>query len=184
MDIRPVVGGVPVSDDAAALSTAFIAADRIVKSPSGDFTGVDLPGGVAVQAGDVLALVAHTHAGSSSPFWWSGGDPLYAAGGGFLATPSGSFTPSSYDYAFQVYVAEVPEPSSFALLAAGAAGCLLTEPGRKAFFSLYGRRMAEEITHPVFGYRLGYRRMLILHARMIAAWLCEEIPTLAFLTTR
>ena len=65
-----------------------------------------------------------------------------------------------------------------------AAGCLFSEPGRKAFFTAYGRRMSDEITHPVFGYKLSYRRMLILHARMIAAWLNSEIPTLAFLTTR
>lgn len=65
-----------------------------------------------------------------------------------------------------------------------AAGCLFSEPGRKAFFTAYGRRMSDEITHPVFGYKLSYRRMLILHARMIAAWLNNEVPTLAFLTTR
>ena len=65
-----------------------------------------------------------------------------------------------------------------------AAGCMLTNSGRKAFFANYGRRMAEEVTHPVFGYRLSYRRMIILHARMIAAWLTDEISTLAFLTTR
>jgi CRISPR-associated endonuclease Cas1 len=65
-----------------------------------------------------------------------------------------------------------------------AAGCLFTEPGRKAFFGVYARRMSEEITHPVFGYKLSYRRMLILHARMIAAWLNGEIPTLSFLVTR
>jgi CRISPR-associated protein Cas1 len=44
--------------------------------------------------------------------------------------------------------------------------------------------MSDEITHPVFGYKLSYRRMLILHARMIAAWINQEIPTLSFLTTR
>ncbi len=65
-----------------------------------------------------------------------------------------------------------------------AAGCMFTDAGRKAFFAVYGRRMAEEITHPVFGYKLSYRRMIILHARMIAAWLLGEVPTLAFLTTR
>jgi len=65
-----------------------------------------------------------------------------------------------------------------------AAGCFFTDAGRKAFFSIYGRRMSEEVTHPVFGYRLSYRRMLILHARMIAAWFNGEVPTLSFLTTR
>lgn len=65
-----------------------------------------------------------------------------------------------------------------------AAGCSLTDAGRKAFFSAYARRMDMEITHPVFDYRLSYRRMLVLHARMIAAWLLGEVSTLAFLTTR
>jgi len=65
-----------------------------------------------------------------------------------------------------------------------AAGCLLTDAGRKAFFSIYGRRMNDEVTHPIFGYRLSYRRMIILHARMMAAWINGEIPTLSFLTTR
>lgn len=65
-----------------------------------------------------------------------------------------------------------------------AAGCAFTGDGRKAFFGVYGRRMADEVTHPVFGYKLSYRRMIILHARLIAAWLMGEAPTLAFLTTR
>jgi len=64
------------------------------------------------------------------------------------------------------------------------AGCLFTPKGRKAFFNTYGRRMNVFITHPVFGYRLEYRRMIMLHARMIAAWLLREIKTLEFLTTR
>jgi CRISPR-associated protein Cas1 len=65
-----------------------------------------------------------------------------------------------------------------------ATGCMLTDSGRRAFFNAWGRRMDTEITHPVFGYRLSYRRMIVLHARMIAAWLLGEVPSLAFLTTR
>ncbi|MDZ4753159.1 MAG: CRISPR-associated endonuclease Cas1 [Phycisphaerae bacterium] len=65
-----------------------------------------------------------------------------------------------------------------------AAGCALTDAGRKAFFSAYGRRMDTEVTHPEFEYRLSYRRMLSLHARLIAAWFLDEVPGLAFLTTR
>lgn len=65
-----------------------------------------------------------------------------------------------------------------------AAGCALTDAGRKAFFNAYGRRMDTEVTHPVFEYRLSYRRMLVLHARMIAAWFLGEVPAPAFLTTR
>jgi len=44
--------------------------------------------------------------------------------------------------------------------------------------------MDTEVTHPVFRYRLSYRRMIVLHARMIAAWLTGDVPSLAFLTTR
>jgi CRISPR-associated protein Cas1 len=65
-----------------------------------------------------------------------------------------------------------------------AAGCALTEAGRKAFFSAYGRRMDTEVTHSAFEYRLSYRRMLMLHARLVAAWLQGEVPDLKFLTTR
>lgn len=65
-----------------------------------------------------------------------------------------------------------------------AAGCAMTDSGRKAFFGAYGRRMETEVSHPVFEYRLCYRRMLYLHARLVAAWLLSEVPTLAFLTTR
>ncbi|MCW5757135.1 MAG: CRISPR-associated endonuclease Cas1 [Phycisphaeraceae bacterium] len=65
-----------------------------------------------------------------------------------------------------------------------AAGCAMTDHGRRAFFDAWGRRMATVVAHPVFEYRMEYRRMLMLHARLISAWLQGEAPTLAFLTTR
>jgi CRISPR-associated protein Cas1 len=65
-----------------------------------------------------------------------------------------------------------------------SAGCALTDAGRRAFFQAWARRMDTAVTHPAFGYRLSYRRMLMLHARMISAWVLREIPTLSFLTTR
>jgi CRISPR-associated protein Cas1 len=65
-----------------------------------------------------------------------------------------------------------------------AAGCSLTDAGKRAFFNALGRRMDTAVTHPVFKYRLSYRRMIVLHARMIAAWFMDDIPTLSFLTTR
>ena len=65
-----------------------------------------------------------------------------------------------------------------------AAGCVLNDAGRRAFFAAYARRMDTEVTHPAFGYRLSYRRMVVLHARLIAAWLLGEVPGLTFLTTR
>lgn len=65
-----------------------------------------------------------------------------------------------------------------------ASGCSLSDAGRRSFFKALGRRMDTEVTHPVFKYRLSYRRMIVLHARMIAAWFTGDIPSLAFLTTR
>jgi len=65
-----------------------------------------------------------------------------------------------------------------------ASGCSLTDAGRRSFFKALGRRMDTEVTHPVFEYRLSYRRMIVLHARMIAAWFTGDIPSLSFLTTR
>jgi CRISPR-associated protein Cas1 len=65
-----------------------------------------------------------------------------------------------------------------------ASGCSLTDAGRRSFFNALGRRMNTEVTHPVFDYRLSYRRMIVLHARMMAAWIIGDIPSLAFLTTR
>lgn len=65
-----------------------------------------------------------------------------------------------------------------------AAGCQLTDHGRKAFFNAYSRRMDATVTHPEFGYKLSYRRMLILHARMMASWFLGEFDNLSFITTR
>ena len=62
--------------------------------------------------------------------------------------------------------------------------CTLTTSGWDAFFDAYSRRMRAEVTHPVFQYKLSYRRMIRLHALMIAAWLVGDVPNLAFLTTR
>ena len=65
-----------------------------------------------------------------------------------------------------------------------ASGCAFSQVGMKAFFIAYGRRMETEVTHPVFDYRLSYRRMIHLHARLVAAWMIGDIPQLSFLTTR
>jgi CRISPR-associated protein Cas1 len=65
-----------------------------------------------------------------------------------------------------------------------ASGCLFSDAGRKVFFSVWNRRLTTTVTHPEFGYKLSYRRMIILHARMIAAWVVGDIKTLSFLTTR
>ena len=42
----------------------------------------------------------------------------------------------------------------------------------------FERRLAAEITHPVFGYRISYRRVLEVQARLLGRYLMEEIPEL------
>ncbi|QJW94164.1 CRISPR-associated endonuclease Cas4g/Cas1g [Frigoriglobus tundricola] len=55
--------------------------------------------------------------------------------------------------------------------------CNLTDAGRKAFFAAYEQRKSAEVTHPVYGYRMSYARMLEVQARMLAAFVRGEIPT-------
>jgi CRISPR-associated protein Cas1 len=54
----------------------------------------------------------------------------------------------------------------------------LTDRGRKAFLAAYERRLAQEITHPVFGYRISYRRVFEIQARLLARAIQGEIPEL------
>lgn len=54
-------------------------------------------------------------------------------------------------------------------------GCALTTWGRKRFIAAYERRMAQLITHPVFGYKISYRRILEVQARLLGRHLLGEI---------
>lgn len=56
-----------------------------------------------------------------------------------------------------------------------ALGVALKPEARKQFLRAYERRMAEEVTHPVFGYRVSYRRVLEVQARLFARYLQGEI---------
>ncbi|MFO0767830.1 MAG: hypothetical protein U0231_13820 [Nitrospiraceae bacterium] len=44
--------------------------------------------------------------------------------------------------------------------------------------------MSQEITHPVFGYQISYRRVLEVQARLLGQYLLGEIPDLPPFTTR
>ena len=55
--------------------------------------------------------------------------------------------------------------------------CSLTEAGRRAFFAAYEKRKSTEISHPVYGYRMTYSRMLEVQARMLAAFVRGETPS-------
>lgn len=46
---------------------------------------------------------------------------------------------------------------------------------RKAFIEAYERRLAQELTHPIFGYRVSMRRLLEVQARLLARYLAGEI---------
>lgn len=60
----------------------------------------------------------------------------------------------------------------------------LTPPGRKVFFQAYEQRMNALITHPVFDYRVSYRRVLELQTRLLARHLTGEIPEYIPMVTR
>jgi CRISPR-associated protein Cas1 len=65
-----------------------------------------------------------------------------------------------------------------------AGGCQLDRDGRRAVINAYERRMAHEIKHPVFSYRVNYRRALDVQGRILAAHLTGELPEYTPFTTR
>jgi CRISPR-associated protein Cas1 len=62
--------------------------------------------------------------------------------------------------------------------------CQLTDNGRRAFFQAYEQRKATEVTHPVYGYRMTYSRMLEVQARMLAAFVRGTTPRYTGFTVR
>ena len=60
----------------------------------------------------------------------------------------------------------------------------LSAPGRKRFFQTYEQRMSSLITHPLFDYKVSYRRALELQARLLAKMLTGEIAQYVPLMTR
>jgi CRISPR-associated protein Cas1 len=60
----------------------------------------------------------------------------------------------------------------------------LSAAGRRRFFNAYEQRMNSLLTHPVFDYKVSYRRALELQARMLGKVLTGEIPEYVPLTTR
>ena len=65
-----------------------------------------------------------------------------------------------------------------------AQGVALTQQGRRSFIAAYERRLDQEVTHPVYGYKITYRRVLEVQARMLGAYLLGEIPDYAPFMTR
>lgn len=60
----------------------------------------------------------------------------------------------------------------------------LSPAGRKRFFQVYEQRMSSLLTHPVFDYKVSYRRALELQARLLGKTLTGEIAQYIPLLTR
>ena len=60
----------------------------------------------------------------------------------------------------------------------------LSPAGRKRFFQAYEQRMSSLLTHPVFDYKVSYRRALELQARLLGKTLTGEIAAYIPLLTR
>ncbi|MCY4433833.1 MAG: CRISPR-associated endonuclease Cas1 [bacterium] len=65
-----------------------------------------------------------------------------------------------------------------------AQGVALTQKSRRSFIAAYERRLDQEVTHPVYGYKITYRRVLEVQARMLGAYLLGEIPEYVPFMTR
>ncbi len=52
----------------------------------------------------------------------------------------------------------------------------MTEAARKRFIQAYERRLAQEVAHPLFGYRISLRRLIAVQARLFARHLEGELP--------
>lgn len=65
-----------------------------------------------------------------------------------------------------------------------AGGVALTPEGRRTVIAGYERRLETEIKHPTFGYKISYRRVLDVQARLLGAHLLGEVPEYVPFLTR
>jgi len=72
-------------------------------------------------------------------------------------------------------------PSDF-ISAAGSVA--LNDAGRKRFIAAFERRLSQEITHPLFGYKVNYRRLFEIQARLFGRYLLGELQEYPNFTTR
>ena len=62
--------------------------------------------------------------------------------------------------------------------------CALNAKGRKSLIAAYERRLGEPITHPVFGYKISYRRIIEVQARLLGRFLLGEVEAYPSFQTR
>lgn len=65
-----------------------------------------------------------------------------------------------------------------------AGAVALTTAGRRAVIAAFERRLDTLVTHPIFGYRISYRRVLEVQCRLLARALTGEIPCYPAFCTR
>jgi CRISPR-associated protein Cas1 len=65
-------------------------------------------------------------------------------------------------------------PNDFIVASTGTA---LTTAGRRRFVEAFERRLSQETTHPVFGYQVSMRRLLIVQARLLSRFLLGELDS-------
>lgn len=76
----------------------------------------------------------------------------------------GEITPSDFDYTSK--------------------GVLLKDSGRRQFWRAWTRRMDTEVSHPTFGYKMSYRRMLEVQMRQLWRYCRGDVNTYHAFTTR
>lgn len=72
-------------------------------------------------------------------------------------------------------------PGDFVVATTGTA---LTTSGRRRFVEAFERRLSQETTHPLFGYRVSMRRLLLVQGRLLSRYLLGELPTFPHLLPR
>lgn len=65
-----------------------------------------------------------------------------------------------------------------------AGAVAMTDAGRKAVITAFERRLATEVTHPLFGYRIAYRRVLEVQSRLLARTIAGELAEYPAFVTR
>ncbi len=63
-------------------------------------------------------------------------------------------------------------------------GVALTKDGRRKVIRAYERRLDVEVRHPIFGYRISYRRLLEVQTRLLAAHVLGEVDRYQAFETR
>jgi CRISPR-associated protein Cas1 len=65
-----------------------------------------------------------------------------------------------------------------------AGSVAMTDAGRRSVIAAYERRLDTEITHPLFGYKVNYRRILEVQSRLLARHVLGELPAYPNFITR